>query len=79
MSTESRTETIVVKGDNIMLDLLLWRRFKRHHEGLVERVLDINPGLADLGMVLPLGTVVVIPLDEPQKSAETTKVVRLWD
>lgn len=74
----SKTETIVVKGDDIALDLLLWRRFQRHRAGFVERVLDANPGLADLGPILPVGTAVVVPLDAPELHPPKRPVVRLW-
>ena len=48
-------ETITVKGDNIALDLLLWRRFGVRGQQLVEETYQLNPGLADLGLILPPG------------------------
>jgi len=44
--------------------------------GYVEATLDTNPGLAALGPILPLGTVVDLP--EFVVSDKRT-VVRLWD
>lgn len=79
MSEQSRVETLTVKGDHITLDLLLWRRFRDHRSGFVERVFDMNPGLADLGAVLPVGTRVLIPLDAPELRPPERPVVRLWD
>lgn len=73
------TETIVVKGEAITLSLLVWRRFKRQNTGFVERVLDINPGLADLGPILPVGTSVVFPIDPPKVQRKERNVVHLWD
>lgn len=79
MSDQSRVETITVKGDHITLDLLVWRRFRDHRSGFVERVLNMNPGLADLGPFLPIGTKVRIPLDAPELRPAERPVVRLWD
>jgi P2-like prophage tail protein X len=79
MSDPSRSEAITVKGDFISVDLLAWRKFKDHRNGFVERVLDTNPGLADLGPILPVGTKVVIPLDAPELKPAERPVVRLWD
>jgi phage tail protein X len=63
-----------VQGDT--LDELVWRNYGRT-TGLVERVLAANPGLADLGAVLPNGTLVNLPDAAPQ--AEQTQMVNLWD
>lgn len=71
-------ERITVTGDGIALDLLLWRRFQRHRAGLVERVLDANPRIADLGPILPVGTVVTVPIDAPELSPPKRPAVRLW-
>jgi phage tail protein X len=71
-------ETYVLEGDAIAIDLMIWRRFRRPMPGLVERVLDLNPGLADLGPLLPAGTRVSIPVDTPSGPA-TLPVVKLWD
>jgi phage tail protein X len=79
MSTPSRIETIVVQGDDISVDLLVWRRFRDHRDGFVERVLEANPGLAELGPILPLGTEVRLPLDAPETRPLEQPVVRLWD
>ena len=71
------TETLVVKHENTTLDLLLWRRFKRHFAGMAERTLDINPGLA-AGVFLPIGREVIVELPvDPSKGVGT--VVTLWD
>ena len=79
MMLTGNTETIVVKGEAITLSLLVWRRFKRQNTGFVERVLDINPGLADLGPILPAGTSVVFPIDPPEVQRKERNVVHLWD
>ncbi|WP_234014369.1 tail protein X [Cronobacter malonaticus] len=51
----------------------------RHYgrtEGVVETVLTANPGLAELGAVLPHGTAVELPDIAPAPAAES---INLWD
>lgn len=63
------------------LDLMLWRDAGLG-PGEISRVLDANPGLADLGPVLPLGTAVIIPATPNQSNANATRVrplIQLWD
>jgi phage tail protein X len=72
------TETLVVQHDATTLDLLLWRRFQRAYIGLVERTLDINPGLAEFGPILPVGTRVLIEVPAPT-AVVPLPVVSLWD
>lgn len=44
--------------------------------GVVERTLELNPGIADHGAVLPHGTPVELPdvAEQPQKT-----MIQLWD
>jgi len=63
-----------VDGD--MIDAVC-RRFYGRGAGAVEAVLEANPGLADLGPVLPPGTVIQLP-DLP-RPLETIETVKLWD
>ena len=53
------------------------RRFYGREAGAVEAVLEANPGLAELGPVLPAGTQVELP-DLP-RPLETIETVKLWD
>lgn len=76
MSSET-VEEVTIQGEGITLSLLIWRRFRSPMPGLVERTLDINPGLAALGPFIPLGTVVRLPVPAPRKKREVTPV-RLW-
>lgn len=62
------------QGDTV--DLLVYRHFGRT-AGLVEVVLELNPGLADLGPVLPLGTVVELPTAQAEQTSK--KLIQLWD
>lgn len=62
------------QGDT--LDLICWRYYGRT-AGVVEQVLEANPGLADLGEVLPVGTLINLPALPAQ--AEKARVINLWD
>lgn len=73
------TETIVIKGDELTIDLILYRRFKRPMPGLFERVLDMNRDIAETGPFLPLGAKLVIPIDAPATTPAVSPAVRLWD
>lgn len=79
MTNQGNIETIVVKGEAITLSLLVWRRFKRQSTGFVERVLDLNPGLADLGPIIPVGTSIRFPVDAPELQKKERNIVHLWD
>lgn len=58
------------------VDALCYRAFG-FTAGLVEATLDLNPGLADLGPVLPEGTEVELP--QVQSTPATVPSVKLWD
>ncbi|WP_321939782.1 tail protein X [Paraburkholderia sp. J8-2] len=47
-----------LQGDTV--DAICWRYYGRT-DGTVEAVLEANEGLADYGVVLPLGTLVDLP------------------
>ena len=70
-------QTVTVEGDALTLSLIVWRRFKRPMPGLVEAILDANPGLADLGPILPLGTVFEMPVPVVQDN-QVLDPIRLW-
>lgn len=61
------------QGDT--LDQICARHYGRT-SGVVEAVLLANPGLAELGALLPHGTAVDLPDVQPSPVAET---VNLWD
>ncbi|EKN3458389.1 MULTISPECIES: tail protein X [Yersinia] len=57
------------------VDAMCWRYYGRT-EGVTEKVLAANPGLADIGPVLPHG----YPVEMPEVSAATTtQTLQLWD
>jgi len=65
---------IAQQGDT--LDALCWRHLGQTR-GVVEQALELNRDLAELGPILPLGTVVIVP--EPVAyAAPTQPLVQLW-
>ncbi|KAB0547904.1 phage tail protein [Pseudomonas argentinensis] len=62
-------------NQNETLDALCWRHYGRT-AGVVEAVLEANPGLADLGPNLPQGHAVTLPDAAPQPEQQA---VTLWD
>lgn len=58
------------------VDALCWRVIGRT-DGVVEAVLDANPGLADAGLFLPVGFEVEIP--DTSEITGTAPLVQLFD
>lgn len=67
------TEVRAIQGDTV--DLICHRHYG-YTAGVTEAVYLANPGLAELGPVLPIGTLVKLPAIA-QKSTQPT--VQLWD
>lgn len=61
------------QGDTV--DAICWRYYGRT-AGITEAVLVANPGLADLGPVLPHGHLIELPTLAVEAER---KVVQLWD
>lgn len=73
-------EEHVVGSEGMSCDLILWQRFRRPMPGLFERVMDLhqNQHLEHSGFtILPIGTVVTIPIEEQPVTREP--VTSLWD
>lgn len=60
------------------LDLLLWRDAGLGPSAL-SRVCDANPGLADFGAILPLGTAVTVPATADTSAPRALPLIQLWD
>ena len=71
------TETVTVEGDDLTLSLIVWRWFNRPMPGLIEAILDLNQDLADLGPILPVGTVIEMPVPVPRQRT-LLDPIRLW-
>jgi phage tail protein X len=64
------------QGDT--LDLLCHRHLGRT-AGVVEEAYQLNPGLAAIGPVLPMGYEVNLPEPAAAAQAETKPTIQLWD
>lgn len=72
MALEYRTRD----GDTV--DLIAFKVYGNTAGGIVERVLDANPGVADRGPVLPGGLILTLPAIETATTA-VAEGVKLWD
>lgn len=75
---DNHVESVTVRGEGITLPLLVWRRFRKPMPGLVEQVLDLNQDLADLGPVLPVGTILLIPIPDEDEAGAPEARITLW-
>ncbi|MBD2783793.1 tail protein X [Xenorhabdus sp. DI] len=57
------------------VDAICWRHYGRT-QGVTERVLDANPGLADIGAILPHGLEIELPDIAPDP---VIPMIQLWD
>jgi phage tail protein X len=62
------------QGDS--LDSLCYRHLGS--SAYVESALDLNPGLAALGPILPNGQLVTLP-EESANAPASSKILQLWD
>jgi phage tail protein X len=74
-------ESVTVAGDLLTVPLIVFRRFRRPVVGLVERIYEMNVGLADLGPYLPPGTTFLMPVSDAGQANPapvTLDPIRLW-
>ena len=71
-------EVVIIQAEGMTLDRLVLRRFRRYMPGYVERVLDSNQGLAGLGVVMPVGTRLVLPPPSKVEEGAAIRVIELW-
>lgn len=57
---------------------VIWIKFRRQPKGFLEKVIALNPVLAESDFV-PLGTEISFPVEELAAADEAKDVVRLWD
>lgn len=73
-----KTKTIPVTGQGVSVDLIRFRAYRgRYAEVSTAEILNLNPGLADLGPILPIGTKVTIPILEEARPT-VGAAVTLW-
>lgn len=71
-------KAITVRGDDVVLDAVLAKEFGPVvGRSMVAATLVLNPGLASLGPVLPIGTAIIIP-DAPSATKPQRAVVSLF-
>ena len=68
--------TTALTHDGDTVDALLWRELGRT-AGLTEQTLELNPGLAARGPILPAGVAIVLP--DAVSPAPVRETVKLWD
>ncbi|RSU73174.1 phage tail protein [Sphingomonas sp. S-NIH.Pt3_0716] len=63
---------------NETLDAICWRVLGTTAGHVVEAAYELNRNLADIGVVLPEGTPVILP-EAPKFGAAILETVSLWD
>jgi phage tail protein X len=66
-----------VRRDGERLDRIAKAELGSERTGLVEAILDLNPGLAALGPILPLSTTIKLP-PRPASGPARQAVTRIW-
>ena len=72
-------EKIRVTGAGLTVSRLIWNRFQRPVPGLLGRIYDLNPQLSRLGIELPIGTVVLVPVADDNSGEQVVDRVTLWE
>lgn len=71
-------QSFTIRRERMALDLLLFQAYGVDGPPLLEAALQMNPGLADKGPFIPLGTVVTIPEKPARDQLRERKVVSLF-
>jgi phage tail protein X len=66
---------VVTARQHDTLDLICWRHFGQTAV-VTEMAMELNPGIASFGEVLPEGLQVTLPASAPPREVQT---VHLWD
>ncbi|KPF98797.1 hypothetical protein IP86_10720 [Rhodopseudomonas sp. AAP120] len=75
MSTFDRL--YIVRRDGERLDRIAKSELGSERDGAVESILSLNPGLAALGWLLPLGTRIKLPA-RPSSGPKRPTIKRIW-
>ena len=78
MITET-IEKVEVTGAGLTVSRLIWNRFQRPVEGMVGRIYEVNPGLAERGTHIPVGTTVLVPVPVQANHEPVAERVTLWE
>lgn len=72
-------EQITVKSEGYSLRRLIWERYQKPTPGLIEPILESNPGLARVAYEIPVGTSIKLPIIAPQSGGTDAPTVTLWE
>lgn len=71
------SDIYTVKRDGMRLDQVARETLGTWTDGIVETIVGLNPGLADLPAILPVGTRIVLP-PRPTTAPARRTVARIW-
>lgn len=75
----SQYETITVKSGGYSLRRIIWDRYTRPTPGIIEPILEANPGLALIAYDLPVGTKIKLPVKKRDEQTALPKPkITLW-
>lgn len=63
-------------SDGDTADYIAWKHYGTQDGRAVEQLVNANPGLADIGPLLPAGLLITLPDIQLQTDAQA---VKLWD
>ncbi|WP_296652911.1 tail protein X [Paraburkholderia sp.] len=69
---------VYIARDGDTLDYVAWAQYGAVTPEILNAVLAVNPGLSDLGPLLPLGTAVVLPAINVAAETAIKNEVSLW-
>ena len=78
-SGRPRRASLFASLAGLSVSRLIWNRFQTDMPGHLARVLDLNPGITDSGVFLPIGMVVRMPVDIKDETERDIQSVNLWD
>jgi len=72
-------EVLEIRGEGLVLSRIIARRYRRYIPHYLERIYDLNPGLAAQGPILTVGTKIKFPAPMSAEDTNAIDIVRLWD
>lgn len=69
---------VYIARDGDTLDYVAWAQYGDVSPEILNAVLAVNPGLSDLGPLLPVGTAVNLPVIDVATETATKNEVSLW-
>jgi phage tail protein X len=72
-------ERVTIIDEGVTIARLIWNRFQKPMPGLLGEVYAANPGIADTGPFLAVGSVVLLPVPEQREDERVIERVTLWN